>query len=130
MCVNVQLPVKLRITDTELCSLLSNALENAITAAAQVEEEKLRKVYIRAVVSDGKLVLSTENAYAGSLELEGEIPKSQRKVPGHGFGIKSMLSIVKRYGGLYSFETTDGIFILRLLLPLRSDDQGLDGCNY
>ncbi len=124
LCVNVELPVKLRITDTELCSLLSNALENAITAAAQVAEKTLRKVYICAVVNGGKLVISTENAYAGRLELEDEIPKPQRKDPGHGFGIKSMLSIVKRYGGLYSFETADGIFILRLLLPQETEKEG------
>jgi hypothetical protein len=115
---NVNLPEQLCINDTELCSLLSNALENAITAAAQIAEEKLRKVYIHAVINDGKLILSTENAYAGTIEMEGELPKSNTKEAGHGFGIRSIVSIVERYGGLYSFETEGGVFILQLLLPL------------
>lgn len=116
--MDVNLPVELEINDTELCALLSNALENAITAAAQVSEENLRKVYIRAVVNGDKLVISTENAYVGELKMEGELPQSKNKEAGHGFGIKSMISIVERYGGLYSFETEGGVFVLQLLLPL------------
>jgi two-component system, LytTR family, sensor histidine kinase AgrC len=115
---DVKLPEELGINDTELCALLSNALENAITAAAQIEDEKLRKVYIRAVINNGRLILSTENAFVGTIEMEGELPRSKNKEIGHGFGIKSMTSIVERHGGLYSFETEGGVFILQLLLPL------------
>jgi hypothetical protein len=119
--VNVKLPEELGMNDTELCALLSNALENAITAAAQVEEEKLRKVYIHAIVNGDRLVVSTENVYVGKVEMEGELPKSKSKEAGHGFGIKSMVAIVERHGGLYSFETEGGVFVLRLLLPLGKE---------
>lgn len=118
LCVNVKLPQELGISDTELCALLSNALENAITAAAKTEDEKLRKVYIHALINGEKLVISTENAYVGKVNLEGELPKSTNTETGHGFGVKSMVSIVERHGGLYSFETKDGVFILQLMLPL------------
>lgn len=116
----VKLPEALGISDTELCALLSNALENAVAAAAQVTEERLRKVYVRALVNGGKLMISAENAYVGKIELEGELPKSKNPETGHGFGIKSIVSIVERHGGLYSFETEDGVFVLQLLLPLAS----------
>jgi len=116
---NVRLPEEINVNDTELCALLSNALENAITAAGQLEEEGLRKVYFHAVVNDDKLVISSENAYVGKIEMDGELPKSTKKEAGHGFGIKSMVDIVERHGGLYSFETEGGIFILQIMLPLR-----------
>lgn len=118
---DVKLPEELGVNDTELCALLSNALENAIIAAAQVEEEKLRKVYIHAIVNGERLVISTENAYVGKIEMEGELPKSNRKYAGHGFGIKSMAAIVERHGGLYSFEAEGGVFIMHLLLPLGKE---------
>lgn len=121
LCTDIKLPETLGINDTELCSLLSNAMENAITAAAQVRNEKLRKVYIHALVSGDKLVISTENAYIGKIEMEGELPKSQSNETSHGFGIKSMVAIVERHGGLYSFETADGVFVLQLMLPLKKD---------
>lgn len=116
--VDAKLPGKLNINDTELCALLSNALENAITAANMVEDEKLRKVFLHAVMNNDKLLISTENAYAGRIEMDGELPKSNKKEAGHGFGVKSMIDIVERYKGLYSIETEGGIFILRLMIPL------------
>lgn len=120
--VNVRLPEELCINDTELCSLLSNALENALIAASKLEDEKLRKVYFHAVINGGKLVISTENAYVGKIEMEGEIPKSNTREAGHGFGVKSMISIVDRHSGLYSFETEGGVFILRIMLPFRKEN--------
>ncbi|TAH65964.1 MAG: GHKL domain-containing protein [Anaerolineaceae bacterium] len=114
----VKLPHSININDTELCALLSNALENAIVAASKMEDNKLRKVYIHAFINNNKLIISTENAYVGSIEMDGELPLSRSKEPGHGFGIKSMVAIVERHGGLYSFETEGGVFILRIMLPL------------
>lgn len=118
---DIKLPEELDVNDTELCALLSNALENAITAADLVEDEKLRKVYIHAIINGDKLVISTENAYVGRIDMEGDLPKSNKKDAGHGFGIKSMVAIVERHGGLYSFETEGGVFIMQLLLPLGKD---------
>lgn len=106
--IDAKLPKKLNMNDTELCALLSNALENAISAAAMLEDEKLRKVYFKAVVNEGRLLISTENAYAGSLQMDGDLPVSSKKEAGHGFGIKSMIDIVNRYRGLYSIETEGG----------------------
>ncbi len=117
---DVHLPNGLNVNETELCSLLSNALENAITAVNLVKDEKLRKVYIHAILNSDKLVISTENAYIGKIDMDGDLPKSNKYDTIHGFGIKSMVTIVERYGGLYSFETEGGVFILRLLLPLPS----------
>ena len=115
---DVKLPEELDVNDTELCALLSNALENAISAANLVEDEKLRKVYIHAVINGNKLVISTENAYVGKIAMACDMPKSNKKEAGHGFGIKSMITIVERHGGLFSFETEGGVFILRLMMPL------------
>lgn len=117
--VDVKLSGKLNISDTELCALSSNAFENAIDAAAQLEDEKLRKVYFQAIVNGGKLLISTENAYTGNLEMDGELPLSTKKEAGHGFGIKSMIDIVDRHKGLYFIETEGGVFILQLMLPLN-----------
>lgn len=78
---DVKLPRELGVNDTELCALLSNALENAIAAAAQLEDEKLRKVYFHAIINGDKLVISTENAYVGEIHIDGELPMSSKKKP-------------------------------------------------
>ncbi|MBB2184136.1 sensor histidine kinase [Lachnospiraceae bacterium MD1] len=122
---DVKLPRELGVNDTELCALLSNALENAIAAAAQLEDEKLRKVYFHAIINGDKLVISTENAYVGEIHIDGELPMSSKKEAGHGFGIKSIVAIVERYGGLYSFETEGGVFIMQIMIPLGKEKHGV-----
>lgn len=118
LCIEANLPETLSISDTELCSLFSNALENAIFAASKLMEKKARRVYLRTLVNNNKLLISTKNAYAGTIQMEGEFPKSSNHQPGHGFGIKSMAAIVTQHGGLYSFEASGNIFTLQLMLPL------------
>lgn len=118
---DVRLPNKLNISDTELCALLSNALENTIDAVSLVEDEKLRKVYIHAVIKDRKLLISTENAYVGKIDMDGELPVSSKKETGHGFGIKSIVDIVELHKGLYSIETDGGVFVLQLMIPLNKN---------
>ena len=118
LCIEANLPETLSISDTELCSLFSNALENAIFAASKLIEKKARRVYLRTLVNNNKLLISTKNAYAGTIQMEGEFPKSSNHQPGHGFGIKSMAAIVTQHGGLYSFEASGNIFTLQLMLPL------------
>ena len=118
LCIEANLPETLSISDTELCSLFSNALENAIFAASKLIEKKARRVYLRTLVNNNKLLISTKNAYAGTIQMEGEFPKSSNHQPGHGFGIKSMAAIVTQHGGLYSFQASGNIFTLQLMLPL------------
>ncbi len=117
--MDIKLPNNLEVNDTELCALLSNMLDNAIDAAAQVDDKKLRKVYIQALVKDDKLLISTENAYVGEIEMDGEIPISKKKGYTQGFGIKNIITIVESYDGLYSIETDGGVFILQILIPLK-----------
>lgn len=120
LCAEVHLPKVLAINGNELCALFSNALENAVMAAAQLQDEKLRRVHIRSVVNGGKLLIATENAYSGKIIMDGELPKPDNTEAGHGFGVKSMVSIVKRHGGLYSIETAGGVFVLQMMLRLES----------
>lgn len=116
MMVEADLPPFLPIPDTELCALLSNGLENAITAAAQVEDEQFRKVRVSCQTHRGNLLIYIENSFTGEVVMEDGLPQSWRK--GHGFGVKSMSMIAEKYNGYCSFEARDEIFVLRMVLPL------------
>ena len=118
LCTEVNLPEELAVNDTELCSLLSNALDNAVNAAALVKEEALRTVNLRAMIKNGQLLISVENTYTGVTEMSGGLPKAPRPETGHGFGARSIAAIVERHGGLYSFQGENGVFLVQLALPL------------
>lgn len=114
LTADVAVPKQLTIPDIELCSLLSNALENAIHAAAQVDGEKEIKVSCR--TKRDKLLISVANPYCGTVTMVDEIPVADRS--GHGFGVKSIRSIAARHNGICSFAADNGIFVLRIILPI------------
>ena len=114
--VNAQVPQNLPMIDTELCALLSNGLENAFIACSLLEDEQARTVLIHCKVRKEKLLISIENSYSGKVIEENGLPKSTK--PDHGFGVKSMVMIIDKYKGYYSYSAKDGLFTLRVLLPL------------
>lgn len=116
LSVEAGLPQSLSISETELCALLSNGLENAIIAAAQVADEQFRKVRISCQTHKGNLLIFIENSFTGKVAMEDGLPQSRRE--GHGFGVKSMAMIAEKYNGYCSFEAKGEIFTLRIVLPL------------
>ena len=115
--MNVQgaLPASIPVSDSDLCVLLSNALENAVyacqpMAAAGTPCDIDVQVYDRG----GKLFLQVTNPCRNKIRFEHGIPVSER--PGHGIGVQSICAIVERYGGIYAFSVQDGRFVLRLSL--------------
>lgn len=113
LLVVLKLPEVLPLSDTELCAVLSNGLENAIFAASRADcEDKM--VHLECKMSGHKLLIQMENPYADEVIMEDGLPQSRRA--GHGLGVKSMVSIVNRREGLYSFQAQCGTFILRMVL--------------
>ena len=114
--VDTKLPGDLAISDTELCSILSNGLENALRAAGGLSAgEKWVKLYCG--MRANKLLLEIKNPYQGKLLIRNDLPVSTEA--GHGYGCRSIRAIAERNRGLCSFEADDGIFTLRVMLPVR-----------
>lgn len=117
LAVNAELPPTLPIKDTELCSLLSNSLENAIRACAQVQSGADRVVSVGLSVKQRNLLLSVQNPYEGDVTIVSGMPVSKQS--GHGLGTRSMASVVNQHGGMIHFSAEDGVFILQASLPME-----------
>ncbi len=116
MKVDAKLPSSIPLSDTELCSLLSNGLENAILAAACLDSER-RVVSVKATVHKANLLILIENPYAGVIVMKGGLPQSS--LEGHGYGTCSIAAIADAHGGQAIFSAEDGVFTLKIMLPLR-----------
>lgn len=113
MTIRGSLPAFILVSDSDLCVLLSNALENAIHAcqpfAAAGEECSIDVQFYQQA---DKLFLQITNPCKGTVRFEKGVPVSDQ--PGHGIGVQSIRAIVRRYGGVESFLLRDGRFVLRL----------------
>ena len=101
-----------RFQITDLCSLLANALENAIKAAAQSDDTTLRYVALRLYEKSNRLCLELRNGYSDEPVLENNIPVSQET--GHGIGVKSIIQVIDKYNGVYGFSAKNGMFCFQM----------------
>ncbi len=111
MAVDAKLPDLLTFSDTELCSLLSNALENAIYACKNIADSKDRLIKLRIYSRNHKLCIDIRNTYQTEPAFHLGLPVTKEQ--GHGFGTKSMIHIVEKHGGIYQFSVKDGFFIFQ-----------------
>ena len=118
LLTEAKLPKELGISDTELCSVLSNGLENAISAASKIEDESLRTVRASCSVNRNKLLVMIRNAYIGEIQQKDGVPFSAQE--GHGFGCRSIALIAEKRKGFATFEKESGIFTLRVVLPMEN----------
>lgn len=109
--VDAKLPDSLPLSDTELCSLLSNALENAITACQQITDYNLRLIKLRMFSKNNKLCIDIRNTYQIEPKIEHGLPVAEEE--GHGFGTKSMVHIVEKHSGICLFSIRDGLFVFQ-----------------
>jgi len=112
LTVEASLPDSLQaISDTELCSLLSNALENAIQACENIADSNERCIKLRIYTKNNKLCIDLRNTYHTEPVFHQGLPVA--KEPGHGYGTKSMAHIVEKHGGVFQFSVKDGWFIFQ-----------------
>ena len=113
------------ICDPDIYSLFGNMLDNAIQTVIQLEQDK--RVIGVTIRAEGELLsINSHNYYSGDVHMEHGLPVTSKTDKNyHGFGVKSMVMIVEKYGGSISFDARDQIFNLNILLPLSGGGQAV-----
>ena len=107
------------LSAADIYSLFGNALDNAIEYVLTLSEEK-RIIKLFAGRREGFTRITVQNYYEGEPVLtSAAIPKTTKADPyQHGFGIKSIRQIAKKYGGSVSILTDNNLFTLSVLIPI------------
>ena len=119
-CITVRcdahIPVKLKMSELDLCCIIGNLFDNAIEASMKLpQEQRLIRVYMD--MKNTQLYISFTNFTAGKkLPREGSRFRST-KGEGHGFGLVRIDAIVERLEGYISRNSEDGAFTTEILLP-------------
>lgn len=114
--VDAHIPVKLKMSELDLCCIVGNLFDNAMEASMALPEEKrLIRVYMD--MKGTQLYISFTNFTAAKkLNKVGRGFKTS-KGEGHGFGLVRMDDIVSRYDGYLSRNSEDGAFTTEILIP-------------
>lgn len=103
----------------DLYALLGNAMDNAIEAVEKFTETEKRQIDVMIYRKQNFMVVNILNPLAESLTYRDGLPVTTKKDSDfHGYGLRSMRQILKKYNGFLNVSEEDGCFSLKMLIPI------------
>ncbi len=113
---DAHIPVKLQMSELDLCCILGNLFDNAIEASLPLPERE-RQIRVYMDMKGTQLYISFTNFTSGrKLNKVGNLFQTS-KGEGHGFGLVRIDNIIERLGGYLSRNSEDGAFTTEILIP-------------
>lgn len=98
------------IDKVHLCSIFSNLLDNAVNACELLPGETEKEIWVYAVVMQDYLYIKTTNPCVNQ--------KAKVKRNWHGYGIKIMQEISRKYNGIYQADVKNGVYTALVTLQV------------
>ncbi len=110
------------MSDADIYVLFGNAISNAIEATAKLEDENKRHISIVIKKKGNILSIEVENFFdpAGLKIVKGQLETTKPDKPNHGYGVRSMKNIVRKYDGILRYHAENDIFLLTITFSLKS----------
>src|SRR5699024_12596283 len=103
----------------ELSRLVRNALYNAIEYVEKLENRNQRLITLKLTNKGQMVIFRVDNYFIDQLDSIDELPKTSKKnKENHGYGLKSIQHIAKKYNGNMSISVKDHWFSLNVILPI------------
>lgn len=119
---NIDLPEDIGINETDMCSVIGNILDNAVTACKDVAVGK-RFIQLGITVrNDANLYIVVSNSFNGKVrQKDGRYLSTHRN--GSGIGLSSVISIAENNGGTARFRHDENEFYSDVMMKVKKADQ-------
>lgn len=108
-----------RISVIDLYTILSNAIDNAIECVEHYDQEEKKIISVNITQTGGMNCIIIENYFDGGLIFQnGQLMTSKEDTDYHGFGVRSIQMLVKRYKGAVRVSHTNHTFSIQIMLPI------------
>lgn len=108
------------MAEMDISALFGNMLDNAIESAEKLDDKEKRLIHLSVAEQKSFLRIRVENYTEEEILFRNGMPVTTKKDKHlHGFGMKSIQSTVRKYGGSVTAGVRDNWFELRVLIPLN-----------
>ena len=112
---NVEFPANSGIKPSDMCTILSNLIDNAIEAVAKGDVEKEIKVTIRKI--NNFITIQVANAIYEPIKVRaGKIVTTKKDVALHGWGMQSVKAAAEKYEGSVKYSYDNQKFVVTVVL--------------
>lgn len=109
------------IKENDICAIFANALDNAIQACININDEIEKRIEVKATYINGFAVIKFINTKINDIKFTGDrIKTSKEDNKIHGIGLASIKYIVNKYDGEVIVNYSENEFILKIMIPIKS----------
>lgn len=101
--ISTKLAEEITIDELELGIVLGNALDNAIEAVEKNIEKSMKYISLTLMSTDNRISISISNPVEEDVNTE-KLVTSKTDKENHGYGIKSIKTIVQKHNGIVTFS--------------------------
>jgi sensor histidine kinase regulating citrate/malate metabolism len=101
-----------RISAFDICTILSNALDNAIEACRGAEDGTDRNITVKCVLKNDTQVISISNPSRGA---DPQLKTTKEDKELHGFGLNNIRRTVEGMGGTMEITQNGSEFLLDIM---------------
>lgn len=117
---DIDVPNNLLLDPSDITSVMGNLIDNAITAAKQLEKEK-RKISVSIYYDRGRLFIKINNTFDGKLiRNNGKLVTRKTNKNDHGYGLKNIEKAMEKYDGYIEYDTEDELFKVTAMMYIKS----------
>jgi|LGVF01.2.fsa_nt_gb hypothetical protein len=102
---------KMTLHHVEMCMSLNNGLQNALEASLKLPPEQ-RYVKLQIQTKQSHCLFRVTNRFNNEIIMNGEVPRSTKESPGHGYGLLSIRDAAESLGGFVTCTSHDNLFVL------------------
>ncbi|RKI39646.1 ATP-binding protein [bacterium D16-51] len=115
--VNGRFQDNIFISESDLCILLSNLLKNAAEGIQKVSPPIAKEIYLKISSNDKEIIIILENSSLPYSPQELKLLSTTKTdFKNHGFGIRNIKNVIKKYDGLFHVTWKNGLFSVYILL--------------
>lgn len=99
----------------ELYNLFGNLLDNAIEATSKLKDKEKRTISLNVSYEKGVSMIDIRNYFNKATKIKDDTSKKDKF--NHGYGLKSMKSIVDKHNGDFQTKIENNVFIVKIIIP-------------
>lgn len=116
LSLNGLFPENVTLSHTDICTIFSNALENAFYAANECTGNKF--VNIETKAAGLSLYVTITNSKSNKIKIKNGIPVTTKNDShNHGFGITNIAFAVDKNNGSFDYKADEDVFTAEIVLP-------------
>lgn len=117
----INIPNNIAVTEPDLCTLLGNLIENALSGCMTVDKKENRWHCLSVTVkNDVNLYIVSTNSFNGMVKMKYDSYLSTKR-KGNGIGIHSMKMIAEKYHGIARFSHSEDEFYGDIMLHMINE---------